>query len=174
MLSEETAKKLIRDIPDFPTPGIMFRDITPVLQDPKAFREVVASMGECVRPMKPDVIVGVESRGFMFGAPIALELGIGFAPIRKQGKLPWDTARAEYELEYGKSIVEIHRDAIQTGMRAAIVDDLLATGGTAKAAVQLVEELGGVVAGISFLIELTSLNGREVLTGYDVCSLVRY
>jgi adenine phosphoribosyltransferase len=174
MVSEETAKKLIRDIPDFPSPGVMFRDITPILQDAKIFREVVLSMCECVRPMKPDVIVGIESRGFMFGAPVALELGIGFVPVRKKGKLPWETVEAEYTLEYGTNAVEIHRDAIESGMRAAIVDDLLATGGTAKAAVQLVEELGGVVAGLSFLIELTFLNGRGMLEGYDVCTLVRY
>ena len=174
MISEDTAKRLIRDIPDFPAPGVMFRDITPILQDARTFREVVLSMAECVRPMQPDVIVGIESRGFMFGSPIALELGIGFVPVRKAGKLPCETVGAEYSLEYGKSVVEIHRDAIEPGMRAAIVDDLLATGGTAKAAVQLVEEIGGVVAGLSFLIELTFLNGRGMLEGYDVCTLVRY
>jgi adenine phosphoribosyltransferase len=174
MISEETTKQLIRDIPDFPSPGILFRDITPVLQNPKAFREVVMSMVECVKPMKPDVIVGIESRGFMFGAPIALELGIGFVPIRKKGKLPWETVAAEYTLEYGANVVEIHRDAIEPGRRAAIVDDLLATGGTAKAAVQLVEELGAKVAGLSFLIELLFLDGRKMLEGYDICTLVKY
>jgi adenine phosphoribosyltransferase len=174
MISEDTAKQLIRDIPDFPSPGILFRDITPVLQDPRTFREVIVSMCECVRPMKPDVIVGIESRGFVFGAPIALELGIGFVPVRKKGKLPWETLEAEYSLEYGTNAVEIHRDALEPGMRTAIVDDLLATGGTARAAVQLVEELGGVVAGLSFLIELTFLNGRSLLEAHDVCTLVRY
>jgi adenine phosphoribosyltransferase len=174
MISEETAKQLIRDIPDFPSPGILFRDITPVLQDPKAFREVVISMVECVKPMKPDVIVGIESRGFMFGAPIALELGVGFVPVRKKGKLPWETVAAEYTLEYGTNAVEIHRDALEPGMRAAIVDDLLATGGTARAAVQLVEELDAKVAGLSFLIELAFLDGRKMLEGYDICTLVKY
>jgi len=174
MISETTVKELIRDIPDFPAPGVMFRDITPVLQDPKAFHEVVCSMVDCVRPMKPDVIVGIESRGFILGAPVALELGIGFVPVRKAGKLPADTIKAEYALEYGTSVVEMHRDAIEPGMRVAIVDDLLATGGTARAAVELVEELGGTVAGISFLIELVFLNGRKLLDGYDVCTIVRY
>jgi len=174
MISESTLKELIRDIPDFPTPGILFRDITPVLQNPKAFREVVCSMVECVRPMKPDVIVGIESRGFILGAPIALELGTGFVPVRKAGKLPAETIKAEYALEYGTSTVEMHRDALEPGTRAVIVDDLLATGGTAKAAVQLVEELGGIVAGISFLIELTFLKGRNLLEGYDVRTIVSY
>ena len=174
MISEAAVKELIRDIPDFPTPGILFRDITPVLQSPAALREVINSMAECVRPMKPDVIVGIESRGFIFGAPVALELGVGFVPVRKAGKLPADTIKAEYALEYGTNVVEVHRDAIEPGMRVAIVDDLLATGGTAKAAIKLVEELGGTVAGISFLIELAFLKGRKLLDGYDVCTVVRY
>ena len=174
MISEATVKALIRDIPDFPAPGVLFRDITPILQDPKAFHEVICSMVECVKPMKPDVIVGIESRGFIIGAPVALELGVGFVPVRKAGKLPADTIKAEYALEYGTSVVEIHRDAIEPGMRVAIVDDLLATGGTARAAIQLIEELGGTVAGISFLIELVFLKGRKLLDGYDVCTIVSY
>jgi adenine phosphoribosyltransferase len=174
MIDEATVKALIRDIPDFPTQGIMFRDITPVLQDPSAFKQVICSMVDCVRPMKPDVIVGIESRGFILGAPVALELGEGFVPVRKAGKLPSETVKIEYALEYGTSAVEMHRDAIEPGMRAVIVDDLLATGGTAKAAAQLVEELGGKVAGISFLIELSFLNGRKQLQGYDVCTIVTY
>jgi len=174
MISEATMKALIRDIPDFPQQGILFRDITPVLQDASAFREVVSSMVECVKPMRPDVIVGIESRGFILGTPIALELGVGFVPVRKAGKLPAETVRAEYALEYGTNVVEMHRDAIEPGMRVAIVDDLLATGGTAKAAAQLVEELGGEVAGLSFLIELMFLNGRKMLSGYDVCTIVQY
>jgi adenine phosphoribosyltransferase len=174
MISEATMKALIRDIPDFPQQGILFRDITPVLQDASAFREVVSSMVECVKPMRPDVIVGIESRGFILGTPIALELGVGFVPVRKAGKLPAETVRAEYALEYGTNVVEMHRDAIEPGMRVAIVDDLLATGGTAKAAAQLVEELGGEVAGLSFLIELIFLNGRKMLSGYDVCTIVQY
>lgn len=174
MISESTLKELIRDVPDFPTPGILFRDITPVLQNPQAFREVVCSMVECARPMQPDVVVGIESRGFILGAPIALELGTGFVPVRKAGKLPAETVRAEYALEYGSSAVEMHRDAIEPGMRAVIVDDLLATGGTARAAARLIEEVGGVVAGIVFLIELSALNGRKQLEGYNVCTIVTY
>lgn len=174
MLSEATMKALIRDIPDFPAPGVLFRDITPVLQDPNALKEVINSMVESVTPMKPDVIVGIESRGFILGVPVAVELGIGFVPVRKAGKLPAETVRAEYALEYGTNAVEIHRDAILPGMRVAIVDDLLATGGTAKAAVQLVEELGGKVAGISFLIELEFLNGRQLFNGYEISTLIKY
>ena len=173
-LTEDTIKQLIRDIPDFPTEGILFRDITPVLQNPKAFHEVICTLVDCAKEMKPDVVVGIESRGFMFGAPIALELGVGFVPVRKIGKLPAETIQAEYALEYGTNTVEIHRDAIRPGMRVAIVDDLLATGGTARAAVQLVEELGGEVAGLCFLIELAFLNGRELLNGYDVNAIIKY
>lgn len=174
MISEATVKQLIRDIPDFPAQGVMFRDITPVLQNAKAFKEVVIAMCETVRDMKPDVIVGIESRGFVLGTPIALECGLGFVPVRKVGKLPHDTIQAEYALEYGTNVVEIHRDAIEPGMRVAIIDDLLATGGTARAAVQLVEELGGKVAGLSFLIELEFLHGRKLLQGYDVRTVVKY
>ncbi|MCE5315577.1 MAG: adenine phosphoribosyltransferase [Armatimonadota bacterium] len=174
MITEETLKQIIRDIPDFPAEGITFIDITPVLQNPRAFNEVVCSVVDCVKPMKADVIVGIESRGFIIGAPVALELGLGFVPVRKKGKLPWETIQAEYALEYGTNVVEIHKDAIEPGMRVAIVDDLLATGGTARAAIQLVEELGGVVAGLSFIIELTFLNGRKPLDGYEVCTLVKY
>jgi len=174
MLTEHTFKELIRDIPDFPADGIIFRDITPVLKDPAAFREVISAMVESVREMRPDVIVGIESRGFVLGAPVALQLGVGFVPVRKMGKLPAETIRAEYSLEYGTNVVEMHKDAIEPGMRVAIVDDLLATGGTAGAAVQLVEELGGTVAGLSFLIELTFLNGREPLNGYNLHTIVRY
>lgn len=174
MLSEAVMKKIIRDIPDFPVPGVLFRDITPVLQDPKAFKEVIDSMVECVAPTKPDVILGIESRGFILGTPIALELGLGFVPVRKAGKLPAETIRAEYSLEYGTNIVEMHRDAVEPGMKVAIVDDLLATGGTAKAAVQLVEELGGTVAGVNFLIELEFLKGRTLLENYEICTLIRY
>lgn len=174
MLTEQTIKELIRDIPDFPADGVIFRDITPVLQDPKAFKEVVAALTECARALKPDVIVGIESRGFMFGAPIALALGTGFVPVRKMGKLPYETIRAEYALEYGTNVVEIHKDAILPGQRVAVVDDLLATGGTAKAAIQLIEELGGTVAGLCFLIELGFLNGRKALEGYNINTMVTY
>jgi len=174
MISEDALKQIIRTVPDFPSPGIMFRDITPVLQDPKAFADVVKSMAECAGALKPDVVIGIESRGFVFGAPVALELGIGFVPVRKKDKLPYETISVEYALEYGTNVVEIHRDAIRPGMRAVVVDDLLATGGTAKAAIQLVEELGGEVAGLCFLIELLFLNGRSVLDGYEISTMVRY
>ena len=174
MLKEETIKQLIRDVPDFPADGIIFRDITPVLQNAEKFREVVCSMVDVVREMKPDVIVGIESRGFILGAPIALELGVGFVPVRKVGKLPAETIKAEYALEYGTNVVEMHKDGIKAGQRVVIVDDLLATGGTAAAAAQLCEELEGQVVGIVFLIELEFLKGRAKLPGYDVRTLVRY
>ena len=174
MISESTVKQLIRDIPDFPAQGVIFRDITPVLRDAKAFKEVIGAMCETVSEMKPDVIVGIESRGFVLGTPIAIELCLGFVPVRKKGKLPYHTIEAEYALEYGTNTVEIHRDALEPGMRVVIVDDLLATGGTAKASIQLVEELGANVVGLSFLIELEFLHGRKLLQGYDVRTVVRY
>lgn len=174
MLKENVIKELIRDIPDFPVDGIMFRDITPVLQDGDSFKQVVSSLTELVAQMKPDVIVGIESRGFILGAPIALELGLGFVPVRKVGKLPSETIKAEYALEYGTNVVEIHKDAILPGQRVVITDDLLATGGTAAAAVKLTRELGGEVAGLVFLIELEFLEGRRLLQGYDVQALVKY
>lgn len=168
------AQSLIRDIPDFPQPGIIFKDITPVLQDPAAFAEVVETFAEYAKTRKPDVIVAIESRGFILGAPVATALGKPFVPVRKVGKLPHDCVRAEYSLEYGTSAVEMHRDAIQPGQRALIVDDLLATGGTAAAAARLVQELGGEVAGIVFLIELGFLNGRVQLPAYHVKSFITY
>ena len=174
MISAETIKTLIRDVPDFPTPGILFRDITPLLKDAKSFKQVVEAMTEKAAEMKPDVILGIESRGFILGAPIALELGVGFVPVRKAGKLPADTISAEYALEYGTNVVEVHRDGVDEGQRAVIVDDLLATGGTAAASVQLVRELGGEVAGLVFLVELLFLNGRTKLPGLRVETLVEY
>lgn len=174
MIREKTLKELIRGIPDFPVDGVLFRDITPVLQDAAAFKEVVCGMVEKVAEMKPDVIIGIESRGFILGAPIALELGVGFVPVRKLGKLPAETIRVEYALEYSTNVVEIHRDAIQPGQRVVIVDDLLATGGTAAASVQLAEELGGHVCGLVFLVELTFLNGRDRLKGYPLEVLIAY
>ena len=174
MSNELTAISLIRDIPDFPKEGIIFKDITPVLQDAEAFAEVIGHMVEYAADKNADVVVGIESRGFVLGAPVALKMGKGFIPVRKIGKLPHDTIQAEYALEYGTSAVEIHKDAIEPGQRVLIVDDLLATGGTAQAATRLVEELGGQVAGIVFLIELGFLNGRDKLQGYDVKSFVTY
>ncbi|MDH7480665.1 MAG: adenine phosphoribosyltransferase [Armatimonadota bacterium] len=173
-MSEQLLKNLIRDIPDFPKPGIIFKDITPVLLHPQAFTEVIQRMADFAREKKAEAIVGIESRGFMFGTPIALELGVGFIPVRKLGKLPHETVQCEYALEYGTNVVEMHRDAIVPGQRVVIVDDLLATGGTAAASVKLVEELGGKVAGLVFLVELTFLRGRDQLKGYDVKSFVTY
>jgi len=168
------ASNLIRDIPDFPKSGILFKDITPVLGDPAAFQEVIDCFVSQAQGWGPDLVVGIESRGFVFGAPVALALGVGFVPVRKVGKLPAETIQEEYALEYGTAIVEVHRDAIQPGQRVLIVDDLLATGGTAAAAAKLVEALGGKVAGFSFLVELGFLSGRKVLSGYDVQSLLTY
>ncbi len=174
MIKEDSLKKLIRNIPDFPSEGILFRDITPVLKDPAAFREVISAMAEIVKSLGADVVVGVEARGFILGAPIALELGVSFVPVRKQGKLPAEKIKAEYSLEYGTSVVEMHKDAIVPGQRVVIVDDLLATGGTAAASLQLVENLGGTVTGLVFLIELAGLDGRSQLTGYLTEALIKY
>lgn len=168
------AESLIRSIPDFPKPGILFRDITPVLGDARALREVVSAMADYAEDRGAEAIVGIESRGFVFGAPVAVECRLGMVPIRKVGKLPFTTVRAEYALEYGTAAVEVHADAIRPGQRVVIVDDLLATGGTARAAANLVEKVGGVVAGFAFLIELSDLNGRARLGGYDIRSLILY
>ena len=169
----EHLKKLIRDIPDFPQPGILFRDVTPLLRDAAAFREVTAALAERFRG-RVDAVAGIESRGFIFGAPLAAELGVGFIPIRKAGKLPGDKLALEYALEYGTSILEIHTDAVRHGERILLVDDLLATGGTARAAAGLIEAVGGSVAGIAFVIELLFLDGRKALDGFDVHALLAY
>ena len=168
------AKRLIRDIRDFPKEGIVFKDITPVLHDPAAFREIIDRMTEYARDKSVDAVAGIESRGFVFGAPVALALNAGFVPVRKLGKLPGETVRAEYALEYGSNTVEMQKDAIRPGQRVLIVDDLLATGGTSAAAAELIEKLGGEVAGMVFMVELGFLNGREVLEGYDLHSLIEY
>ncbi|MBW3621994.1 MAG: adenine phosphoribosyltransferase [Armatimonadetes bacterium] len=168
------ARQLIREIHDFPTPGILFRDITPVLLDPEALRECIDLYVEDAEARQAELIIGIESRGFLFGIPVADRLGLGFAPVRKLGKLPYSTLQAEYDLEYGSNTVEMHVDAIQPGQRCVIIDDLLATGGTAEAACGLVEQLGGVVAGITCLIELTFLNGRSRLSGYPITSFIQY
>ena len=167
-------KKHIRDIPDFPQPGIVFKDITPVLADPVAFAEVIAALSEDIKRLRPDVIVGIESRGFLFGAPVAHELGVGFVPYRKAGKLPYQIISQEYALEYGTATVEAHIDAIKPGQRVVIVDDVLATGGTAVAAGQLTEKLGGAVVGFAFFIELSFLKGRTKLVGRDITTLLSY
>lgn len=168
------ALALIRDIPDFPKPGILFKDITPVLADGDALAEVIGALTRSAGRLAPDVIAGVESRGFLFGAPIAHAMSLGLIPIRKVGKLPYKTIREEYALEYGTATVEIHDDAIQPGQRVVIVDDLLATGGTAAAAAKLVERVGGVVAGFVFMIELPFLGGRARLEGYPIEALISY
>lgn len=164
----------IRAIPDFPKEGILFRDITTLLIDPAAFEESIDAMYAPFSDGKIDIVVGIESRGFIFGTPIALKAGCGFVPIRKPGKLPAGVEAEEYALEYGTDKIEIHRDAVSEGQRVLLVDDLLATGGTMEAAVRLVEKLGGEVAGISFLIELDFLKGRDKLKGHKVNSVVIY
>jgi len=164
----------IRDIPDFPKRGIVFKDIMPLLADPEALHETVERLAEFAEPRKPDVVLGAEARGFILGAALAYRLGCGFVPARKPGKLPWRTISAKYALEYGFDALELHADAISAGARVLIHDDLLATGGTAKAKIDLVEQLGGTVVGLAFVIELEFLNGREKLGGYDICSLIQY
>ena len=162
----------VASIRDFPTEGILFRDITPILQAPEAFRTATKMLAEYGRKVGADVIVGPESRGFIFGCPTAVEMGIGFVPVRKPGKLPRETISCKYDLEYGSNEIFIHKDAIKPGQRALVIDDLLATGGTAKATAKMIEELGGVVAGFAFIIELEGLPGREALQGYDVYSIL--
>jgi len=167
-------EKFIRDVPDFPKPGIVFKDITPLLRDPKAFAVAVDKMVEPLQDKKIDIVIGIESRGFIFGAPIAQKLRAGFAPARKLKKLPWQTIRATYELEYGTDAIEMHRDAIQRGQKALIVDDLLATGGTMRACCELVEKLGGDLVACTLLIELASLKGREKLGNRTAYSVLQY
>jgi adenine phosphoribosyltransferase len=167
-------KQYIRDVPDFPQPGILFRDITPLLRDPAAFAHALDLVAGAVDALKVDAVVGIESRGFLFGTPVAARLGLPFVPVRKPGKLPAARMSVEYSLEYGNSQLDIHADALARGQRAVIVDDLLATGGTARAAAKLVELLGATVAGIVFLVELEALHGREHLQPYDVTTFVRY
>ncbi len=165
--------KMIRDVPDFPVEGILFKDITTLIKDPTAFAEAIDRMMVPFADREIDIVVAIESRGFIFGAPIAYRLGAGFAPVRKEGKLPAATIRAEYSLEYGSNVLEIHKDAILPGQRVLVVDDLLATGGTAKATVDLVEDLGGRVVGVVFLIDLAFLHGVDKLEGYEVFSLIQ-
>ena len=167
-------KKYIRTIPDFPKKGIMFRDITTLIKNGKVFRKVVDEIAGRYKKEKIDIVVGAESRGFIVGAAVAYKLGVGFVLVRKKGKLPHKTISATYELEYGTDTVEMHKDGIKRGQSVLIVDDLLATGGTASAAVDLVNKLGGKIIGVAFIIELVDLKGREKLKGYDVFSLVEY
>lgn len=167
-------KDKIRVIEDFPQKGISFKDITTILQDKGAYKYTVDTIVDICRNKQVDVVVGPEARGFIFGAPVAYGLGCGFVLVRKPGKLPAETVRYEYDLEYGSDALEIHKDSIKPGQKVIIVDDLLATGGTARAAAKLIEKLGGVVVGLAFVIELEDAKGRENLKDYDVISLVKY
>ena len=164
----------IRDIPDFPRPGILFKDITPLLAEPNAFHEAVDWLSELCTPLRVDTIVSIEARGFLFAAPLAYCTGKPLVPVRKKGKLPYDTHSVTYDLEYGTDTVEVHTDAISDGHRVLIVDDLLATGGTMAAAAKLVERTGGTIAGLAVVLELTDLGGRKRLKDYDTFSLVRF
>ena len=168
------AERLIRDIPDFPKPGILFRDITPLLARPEAFAASLDGLTALFRDDRISKVLGIESRGFMFGAPLALRLGAGFVPVRKAGKLPAACVSREFELEYGRAVLEIHRDALRPKERVIVADDVIATGGTLEAAVALARELGAEVVGCAVLVELTALGGRERLDGVRLESLVRY
>ncbi len=172
----ETAwlRSLVRDVPDFPQPGVLFRDITPLLADARGFAVVVERLAEAFEDRGVDKVVGIEARGFVIAAPVALRLGAGFVPVRKVGKLPWTVEAQEYELEYGTDRLEIHRDAVHAGERVLVVDDVCATGGTANAAVRLVEHLGGAVLGLGFVIDLAFLGGLASLEGRDTVALLTY
>jgi adenine phosphoribosyltransferase len=171
---DQSLRALVREIPDFPRPGIGFKDITPLLADPLALTAAVRALAELARPLAVDCVIAAEARGFLLGPALALELGAGFVLARKPGKLPYETISAEYELEYGANQLELHSDAVRDGARVLVHDDLLATGGTARALCELVEQLDGTVVGCAFLIELAFLNGRQRLAQYDVSSLLRY
>ncbi|MBI2339817.1 MAG: adenine phosphoribosyltransferase [Deltaproteobacteria bacterium] len=170
----EDLKKFIRDVPDFPRKGIVFKDITPLLKDPAAFRRVIRIFSDRFSNEKISRIVGIESRGFIFGSALSLEMGIGFVPVRKKGKLPWTKISEEYVLEYGKDLIEMHVDAVSAGERILVVDDLLATGGTCFAVCQMIEKQGAVVGALAFVVELDFLKGREKLTGRDIFSIIHF
>lgn len=167
-------RNYIQIVEDWPKPGISFKDITPLMADGEAYHYATDQIVEYARDKNIDIIVGPEARGFIIGCPVAYSLGVGFAPVRKEGKLPRETVKVDYGLEYGKDVLTIHKDAIKPGQRVLITDDLLATGGTIEATIQLVEKLGGVVAGIAFLIELTYLEGRNKLDGYDILTVMEF
>ena len=167
-------EEYVRSIPDFPEEGVIFRDVTSILQDADGLKLAIDSMQECLKEKDVDVIVGTESRGFIFGVPIAYNLHKPFVPVRKKGKLPCETIEKSYELEYGQATVEMHRDSIRPGQKVAVVDDLIATGGTIKAAIEMIEDLGGEVVKVVFLMELAGLKGRDKLKGYDVESVICY
>ena len=170
----EQIEALIRDVPDFPEPGIVYKDITPVLADPIAFSTIIDLIVVHFGRGNVDKVVGIEARGFILGAPVAYHFGAGVIPVRKKGKLPHDTLQEDYALEYGTATLEIHKDAVKPGERVLVVDDVLATGGTAKAATNLVERIGGKVCGIATLIELDFLHGRDKLQGHDLFTLIHY
>lgn len=167
-------RKYVASIPDYPEKGIIFRDISPLLADGPAFREATDQIVKFAKDKGVEMIVGPEARGFIVGGPVAYELGVGFAPARKKGKLPRETVKAEYNLEYGTSALYMHKDAVKPGQRVLVTDDLLATGGTISATIDLVEQLGGIVVGCAFLIELTQLKGRERIKGYDTLALMDF
>jgi adenine phosphoribosyltransferase len=173
-VSAETLRARIREIPDFPKPGILFYDVTTLLKDPGAYKEAIDLLVEPYRGERIDVVVGMESRGFIFAAPMAAELGAGFVPVRKLGKLPAETVTVEYALEYGTNTLEVHRDAIEPGQYVLIVDDLLATGGTVLGTIDLVTQLRGEVVGLAFLVELLFLKGRDRLDGHEIHSVIQY
>jgi adenine phosphoribosyltransferase len=173
-VSIDDLKAKIRDVPDFPKPGIVFKDIMPLLADPATLKGTIDELAAWAEPRKPDIVLGAEARGFITGGALAARLGCGFAAARKPGKLPWRTVSVKYALEYGLDALEMHADAIISGQRVLIHDDVLATGGTAKAKIGLVEQLGGIVAGVLFIIQLDFLNGDDQLDGYDVHSLIHY
>jgi adenine phosphoribosyltransferase len=170
----EELRDCVRDIADFPKPGVTFKDITPLLSNTDAFRSTIDLIADHFDGQRIDRVLGVEARGFIIAAPVAYKFGAAFVPVRKAGKLPWEIERVEYELEYGTDLLEIHRDAVEPGDRVVIVDDVLATGGTAAATVRLVEKLGGTVSGLAFVIELEFLKGRQKLEDLDVVSLITY
>ena len=174
MIDTGALKAKIRDVPDFPEPGIVFKDIMPLLADPASLREATDLLVEWAEPRKPDVILGAEARGFILGAAMAYRLGCGFVAARRPGKLPWKTVSSSYALEYGENALELHADAIAPGQRVLVHDDVLATGGTARAICDLATQLGGEIVGVAFVIELDFLEGRKQLEGYDVESLIRY
>ena len=173
-MAPQDLMRLVRDVPDFPKPGIVFKDIMPLLSNADALRETVDLLAEWSAPREPDLILGAEARGFITGGALACKLGCGFVAARKPGKLPWRTVSAKYALEYGYDVLELHADAISAGQRVIVHDDVLATGGTAKAKCDLVEQLGGEVVGVAFIISLEFLEGRKRLEGYDVHSLIQY
>jgi adenine phosphoribosyltransferase len=173
-LDQQSLKRLIREVPDFPKPGILFYDITTLLKDKKGFATLIDQLSEHYLDKDVSLVLGIEARGFIFGPALAYRLNAGFVPIRKPRKLPAEVVRWTYELEYGADTLEIHKDAVQPGQKIIIVDDLLATGGTARACVELVKSLGGEIAGLGFVVELTFLNGRKKFEGYDVFSLLQY